>query len=223
MDRGRKIGLAFLLLAGGLATPAAAEPRLPAFAAGPVYDGADIIPPADERQLNARLREVNAQAGRTVIVVTVPSLGADTAEGYASALLDDDWGANAVGVDQRLLLLVAPNERRVRIQAGNGLRQHITDEVAERVIGERMIPFFKRGAFVDGINVGLYALTQALDHEPADPLVSVGDETPDRLIGSWSEVLKYLLWTAFIWGFWYWFRRDGKELRAWLGKFGIKI
>jgi uncharacterized protein len=224
MNRVRQIGLAFALLAGGLAAAAAAQPQLPAFSAGPVYDGADIVPAADERQINARLREINARTKRTVIVVTVPSLGAETVEAYAGALLDDEWGADATEVDQRLLLLVAPNERKVRIEVGSGLQHYVTTPLARRIVDDRIIPRFKQGDFAGGIDAGLYALTEQLDRNPSDAAAAAeaaaASETPDSSTpffgGNWLPSVMSLLWTLLLVAFWAWWRRDGKELREWL-------
>src|SRR5687768_15159822 len=95
MNRACRIGPAILVLASLCTAPATAgwgpaataEAAYPYRPNGPVYDGADIIPEATERQLDARLRKHNAQAGQTLVVATVPSLGGEAIDTYAATLL----------------------------------------------------------------------------------------------------------------------------------------
>ena len=122
----RRILLAFLALSALAGAPAAAQ-DFPPRPEGPVYDGANIIPDVDERLLDARLRAYNESTGRALIVATVPSLGNETIETYAETLFNDEWGIGGAETDQGLLLLVAPTERKVRIETGYGLQPYVTD------------------------------------------------------------------------------------------------
>ncbi len=106
--------LAALLLAG-LAAPANAA--FPPHPDGPIYDGANIIPPQDEAALDARLREFDKRTGNAVIVATVPSLDGDEIEPYAAKLFET-WGIGGKDRDTGVLLLVAPKEHKVRIEVG---------------------------------------------------------------------------------------------------------
>src|SRR5688500_16697243 len=100
-----RIGLAFLALAGLLAPPAAAQASFPPRPPGPGYDGAEIIPDADERLMNARLREYSGRTGRMIVVATVPSLGGEAIEAYAGTLFNT-WGIGDATTDRGLLVLV---------------------------------------------------------------------------------------------------------------------
>jgi uncharacterized protein len=147
--------------------PAAAQLELPPRPAGPVYDGANILEPAAEQQLDARLREYNQRTGRSLIVATVPTLQEDTIENYAVRLFEA-WGIGGAETDQGLLLLVAPNERKMRIEVGYGLHQYVTDILSGRIIRNDITPRFKEGDFAGGINAGVGKLIEQLDRDPAD-------------------------------------------------------
>ncbi len=154
--------LALLALAG---TPAhAAYPPRPE---GPVLDQAGIIPDAEEAALDARLREYNARTGRAVTVATVTSLDGETIEMY-SVRLFEQWGIGGKESDQGLLLLVAPTERKLRIEVGYGLHQYVTDALSGRIIRNDIAPRFKQGDMAGGINAGVGALVTQLDRTPAD-------------------------------------------------------
>jgi uncharacterized protein len=155
------------LLAALIGAPAAAQLELPPRPEGPVYDAADILPPADEAALDARLREYNARTGRSLIVATVPSLQDDTIENFAVRLFET-WGIGGAETDQGLLLLVAPNERKVRIEVGYGLHQYVTDILSGRIVRGEITPRFKAGDMPGGINAGIDALITQLDRDPAD-------------------------------------------------------
>lgn len=154
--------LALVALAGAPAH--AAYPPRPE---GPVLDQAGIIPVAEEAALDARLREYNARTGRAVAVATVSSLDGETIEMY-SVRLFEQWGIGGKESDQGLLLLVAPTERKLRIEVGYGLHQYVTDALSGRIIRNEIAPRFKQGDMAGGINAGVNALVTQLDRTPAD-------------------------------------------------------
>lgn len=162
----RWLAVLFALLALAGFQPAAAQ-DLPARPDGPVLDAASIIDPAAEAALDARLREYNARTGRALIVATVPGLGGETIEQYAVRLFEQ-WGIGGAEMDQGVLLLVAPNERQLRIEVGYGLHPYITDILSGRIIREEITPRFGNGDFAGGIAAGVEALIAQLDRDPAD-------------------------------------------------------
>ena len=160
--------LAWLALLAALAgAPAAAQLELPARPEGPVYDGANVIPPVDEQLLDARLREYNERTGRALVVATVPSLQEDTVENFAVRLYEA-WGIGGAETDAGLLMLVAPTEHEARIEVGYGLHQYVTDILSGRIMREQMIPRFKEDDYAGGITAGIDALITQLDRDPAD-------------------------------------------------------
>lgn len=146
----------FLLLA---AAPAAAQdfPKL----TGRVVDAANIIPPADEAALTQKLEAVETASSRQLVVATVPSLqGNDIADfGYR---LGRHWGIGQKGANNGMLLLVAPNERKVRIDVGYGLEPIMTDALSHQIITQQILPAFKRDDYPGGINAGADAIIAQL-------------------------------------------------------------
>jgi uncharacterized protein len=161
----RLLFVGFLALLAFVGAPAhAAFPPAPD---GPVLDQAGIIPDTEEAALDARLREYNARTGRAVIVATVSSLDGETIEMYAVRLFEQ-WGIGGKESDQGLLLLVAPTERKMRIEVGYGLHQYVTDALSGRIIRNEITPRFKQGDMAGGINAGVNALITQLDRTPAE-------------------------------------------------------
>ncbi len=156
---------AFALLAGLSGSPSwAAHPDRPE---GPVLDQADIIPADQEAAMDARLRAYNEQTGRAVVVATVNSLDGETIEMYAANMFAE-WGIGGAETDQGLLLLVAPNDRKVRIEVGYGLTPYVTDILSGRIVRNDILPAFKAGDYPGGINAGLDSLITQMDLTPAE-------------------------------------------------------
>jgi uncharacterized protein len=129
---------------------------------GPVLDQADVIPAEAEAALDRRLRDYWARNRTAVVVATVDSLGGQTIEGF-SLQMAREWGIGDARNLRGLLLLVAPNERQVRIEVSCGLENVVTDVFAGRVIRERIVPQFQEGALSDGTLAGVDALLAKLD------------------------------------------------------------
>lgn len=155
-----------VLLAALMANPARAVTYPPA-PDGPVLDQAGLIPDAQEAALDARLREYTQRTGRAIVVATVPSLEGEAIEIYAVKLFEA-WGIGGKESDQGLLLLVAPNERKVRIEVGYGLHQYVTDALSGRIIRNAITPRFREGDMAGGIEAGVSELIAQLDRTPED-------------------------------------------------------
>ncbi|MEC9345999.1 MAG: TPM domain-containing protein [Pseudomonadota bacterium] len=151
-----------LLLAAFVAVAAQALdfPRL----TGRVVDGADILSTGTERDLTAALAAHETETSNQVVVVTLPSLqGTDIADfGYR---LGREWGIGQKGRDNGVLLIVAPVERKVRIEVGYGLEGALTDATAKMIIERQIIPAFKGGDFDGGVRAGTQAILQAIKGE----------------------------------------------------------
>ena len=159
--------LTWLLAALALLGASAAQAEYPVRPEGPVLDAAHIIPDADEAALDAKLRAYNQRTGRAFVVTTVPSLDGQTIELYAVKLFEA-WGIGGKESDQGLLLLVAPNERKVRFETGYGLHGIFPDVYASRIIRGEITPRFKAGDLPGGINAGIDTAIAQLEREPAD-------------------------------------------------------
>jgi uncharacterized protein len=165
-NHSRLIASLVALLLAFLTAPAAAQ-DLPPRPQGPIYDQADLLPPAEEASLDQRLRDFNAKTGDAVIVATVDSLQGAPIEDYASKLYAA-WGIGGAERDTGVLLLIAKQDRKMRIEVGYGLTPYITDILSGRIIRNEITPRFKQGDFAGGITAGVNALLTQLSKSPAD-------------------------------------------------------
>jgi len=155
-------GLAFALLA--VANPAFAQefPDL----TGRVVDQADLLDPSQEAALTAKLEALETQSNRQVVVATINSLdGYDIADyGYQ---LGRNWGIGQDGEgeaekDNGLILLVAPNDRKVRIEVGYGLEGIMTDGLSSMIIQNDILPEFRNNNMGGGIIAGIDRISTQL-------------------------------------------------------------
>jgi uncharacterized protein len=152
-------GLLFALLA----LPATAAPTFPALN-GRVVDDAHILSDATKQQLTQKLAALEAGTSRQLVVVTLPSLQGLEISDYGYQL-GRAWGIGQKGMNNGALLIVAPNERRVRIEVGYGLEPILTDAFSSVVITTQISPHFKQGDYDGGVTAGVDALIQQLSLE----------------------------------------------------------
>jgi uncharacterized protein len=175
--RGRFVLAAALLLAaaGCDRTKAAdsTEPRFPALS-GRVVDEADLLAPSEERALSAQSAAVERETGAQFVVVTLRSLEGRPIEEYG-VRLGRHWGIGRKGVDDGVLLIVAPHERKVRIEVGYGLEKRVTDPFAGKVIRERILPAFEKGRVSEGIVAGSEAVLERLRSRASDARIRALD------------------------------------------------
>nr|WP_041864764.1 TPM domain-containing protein [Sphingomonas sp. MM-1] len=148
----RLIALLWLLLA---ATAAGAQTFPPL--SGRVVDAANILSPEQESALTAKLAALEQGSGRQFVVATVPGLQGYTIEDYGYRL-GRSWGIGTAKLNDGLILLVAPNERKVRIEAGYGLTPIVTDALSGIIIRRAILPRFRDGDMAGGIDAGADAL-----------------------------------------------------------------
>lgn len=197
--------LLLLLAAFGLATGTAALAQdYPPRPDGPVYDGADLLSPATEARLDQELRAYNAQTGRAIIVATVPNLGGASIETYATTLYADKWGIGGAKRDTGLLLLIARDERRMRIEVGYGLHGWFGGIMASRVINDVITPRFKQGDFDAGVSDGVAAILAHLAKSPEDAIAieeaaQAAQQQSSRSDGGFP--IGVMIWLAFIFFF----------------------
>lgn len=155
--RGWLVGLALAVFA----MPAlAATPTFPALS-GRVVDKANLISPAAEADLTRKLESLEATTGRQLVVVTLPDLGGLEIEDYGYRL-GRAWGLGEAKADNGALLIVAPNQRAVRVEVGYGLEPFLTDALSSVIINSAILPKFKAGEMEAGIVAGTDALIQQL-------------------------------------------------------------
>ncbi len=156
------VGLAMILLAP-LALAALQLPDAP-IGNSYVSDFAGILSDETEQSLNSRLAQFETDKTTEIAVVTVDNLQDYNIEEYGIELARK-WGVGQKDTDNGVLLLVAPNEREVRIEVGYGLEGPLPDGKASRIINEIILPQFKAGDYDLGVVSGVDAIISAVEGE----------------------------------------------------------
>lgn len=130
---------------------------------GFVNDFANMLAADTEEILNDRLTQAQEETSAEVVVVTVPTLGGETIENYTGKLFTE-WNLERPLHTKGVMLLVARDEKQVRILAGSGLGSVLSEEKSDEIIQEVIIPAFKTDDFNDGIAQGAQAIVLALQN-----------------------------------------------------------
>ena len=137
-----------------IASPAVAKTSYPAFTA-PVVDAAGVVPDDIEQQVDAGLNDYQRRSGNQIGVAVIKTVGNASLENY-SIDLARRWGLGKSGKDNGVLLFIAYDDHKLRIEVGRGLEGTLTDLDSGRIIRERMVPRLQAndvgGAVVDGTN-----------------------------------------------------------------------
>lgn len=149
-----------------LAIPPAYAQTFPKFT-GFVVDAADILTPEAEAQLTQKLDALQRDTKRQLIVATIPSLEDYPIEEYGYQL-GRAWGVGLTDVNNGAILLVAPNDRKVRVEVGYGLEPFLTDAYSSVVINQQILPRFKAGDMEGGVVAGTDALITQLRASPEE-------------------------------------------------------
>ncbi|HYC82988.1 MAG TPA: TPM domain-containing protein, partial [Candidatus Paceibacterota bacterium] len=156
---------AVLLLATAFLIPALVAAYIsPGEPTGYVSDFAGILKAEDRASMEAKLESFEASTGNEIAVVTVTSLGGDTIENYAVELFEE-WGIGKEREDNGVLMLVALEEREMRIEVGYGLEGALTDAQSYWIINNELKPAFQRGDYAAGINAGVDKVIAATQGE----------------------------------------------------------
>jgi uncharacterized protein len=156
------LALAWLVLA----LPGQAQPRFPELT-GRVVDEANLLSAAKEGELEQRLAALERDTSNQLVVVTVPSLdGYDIAD-YGTRL-GRHWQIGQKDTDNGVLLIVALEERKIRIEVGYGLEGILTDALSALIIHDQITPAFKTGGFEQGIEQGVIAIENQLRLDPEE-------------------------------------------------------
>jgi uncharacterized protein len=136
---------------------------------GRVNDYAGLIPSDRARALEERLARFEAETGHQIAVLTIPSLKGDSLEEF-SIRVAEAWKIGKKGFDNGAILLVARDDRRLRIEVGYGLEGVLPDAIASRIIREVITPRFRSGDYAGGIDAGVEAILK----------VTRGEVLPER-------------------------------------------
>jgi uncharacterized protein len=148
-----------------LATVAAAL-SFPALS-GRVVDAAGILSPEAKAALEPKLADLETRSGIQLVVATVASLEGQEIEPYANQLFRA-WKLGEAERNNGVLLLVAPNERRVRIEVGYGLEGTLTDALSKVIIINAITPRFQAGDFSGGVTRGVDDIVTVLTTDASE-------------------------------------------------------
>ena len=147
-----------VLLAGSVF--AGEAPPMPSLT-GRVVDDANLLDAATRAQLVTDLTALEEKSTDQLVVVTLPTLHGYAIEDYGNRL-GRHWQIGQKGKDNGALLIVAPNERKVRIEVGRGLEGELTDAMSRIIIENAILPRFRRGDFQGGIVAGVRDITDVV-------------------------------------------------------------
>jgi len=192
----RSLALVLAWLAALSASPAIAQ-NFPERGTAPVVDAANVIDPATEAALTQKLEAFNQRTQRQLVVATVPSLDGYEISDYGYQL-GRHWGLGDKGRNDGAILLVAPNERKVRIEVGYGLEPVLTDGWSSLIIQNTILPKFKAGDMPGGIVAGTDAIIKQLELPPEEA-AKVAQAAETRASESEGGIpLGTILWFGFI-------------------------
>jgi uncharacterized protein len=195
------IVLSLLFLSGfQLRVASAAEPNFPALT-GRVVDDAHILDAGARAGIERKLADFETKSGRQVVVATLPSLQGYEIEDYGYRL-GRQWGIGQKGSNNGAVLIVAPNERRVRIEVGYGLEGTLTDAVSRLIIENGILPRFRVGDFSGGIQRGVDDIIQVLSGDSEDFKRRANAQNRG---GAGPQDLGQFAWVAIILGLWLFF------------------
>jgi len=140
---------------------AQAQLQVPALQ-GPVMDLAQVITPKDQEIMQNLLRDFHQRGKGQIQILTLPNLGGLTIE-EASMKIADQWKLGDQKRDDGVLLLVGMEERKIRIEVGQGLEGDLPDIKAKQIVSDIMAPFFRQGIPSQGILQGALWIAKTID------------------------------------------------------------
>jgi uncharacterized protein len=192
--------LAALALCAGFVSAQAPVPQLSAR----VTDQTGTLTAEQKAALERMLQAFEARKGSQIAVLMVPTTGQEAIEQYALRAAEQ-WKIGRKNVDDGALVVVAKNDRALRMEVGYGLEGALNDATAKRIISDVIIPRFREGDFFGGLSAGLDRMMRVIDGEPL-PEPARGRPAADGLAGAAPALLMAVLVLSMV-------------LRAVLGRF----
>ncbi len=174
-----------------LATLALAAPNYPPLS-GRVVDQAGVIQASTRAGLESKLRELEQKSGIQLVVATLASLDGYDVESYANGLFRF-WKLGETKKNNGVLFLVAPKERKMRIEVGYGLEGTLTDALSKIILTSAVAPKFKAGDYSAGIERGVEGIVEVLSGDSAE-WVKRGPPQPTLF----DEVFPLLVFALFV-------------------------
>jgi uncharacterized protein len=160
---------------------------------GRVNDFAQLLGDADSQALEDRLKDVEEKTSAQIAVVTLTSLEGGEINDFANKLFRK-WGIGQKGRDNGVLVLVARDDRRARVEVGRGLEPVLPDVLAGRVLDEEMFPAFRQGNYAEGLRRGVLRVADIVEKNEPAPREALAP----RRRGDWGGTF---VWFLFFGGF----------------------
>ena len=155
--------LLLMLPVAALAASAADPVAVPKLTAR-VTDQTGTLTSDERAALEGKLGDFEQAKGSQIAVLIVPSIGPEAIEEFAGRVTDE-WKLGRKGVDDGVLLVIAKQERKIRIQTGRGVQGTLTDALAKRIAADIVAPRFRSGDFAGGLGAGVDAIMKAIEGE----------------------------------------------------------
>ena len=178
------VGLALTLGLSGLASAQVAVPPL----AGHVTDLTATLSPAQKESLEQTLTAFEARKGSQLAVLLLPTTAPEGIDQYALRVAEQ-WKIGRAKVDDGAILVVAKDDRTLRLEVGYGLEGALSDIVSKRIISDTIVPRFKQGDYFGGIDAGVAQIIRVVDGEALPAAASQRTQAPDDL----RQMLPFLL------------------------------
>lgn len=136
----------------------------------PIVDQANVLSPEQEQVLAAKIAQERNTTGNQIGILVIKSLEGDALEDY-SIRVARDWGIGTKEKNNGVLLLVAIDDRRLRIEVGYGLEGALTDLRSGQIIRDRITPEFRNGKYYEGVSSGIDGIIAAI-HNENDPAIN---------------------------------------------------
>src|SRR5690349_3852241 len=180
----RLLAIALLVL---IVPQAAAKTLLVPALTGRVVDQANLLSSSEQIRLTAKLSDLEAKTSIQLVVVTLPSLEDTPIEDWGLAL-GRSWGIGQKGKNTGVLLIVAPNDRELRIEVGYGLEGTLPDATADSIIRNVILPRFKAGNMAGGISDGVDAIIAVLTGT-GEEFTPTRREVVGQTLSEWAPIL----------------------------------
>lgn len=144
-----------------------------------VTDLTGTLTASQRADLERALQSFESRKGSQIAVLMVPTTQLEAIEEY-SLRVAETWKPGRRGVDDGILLVIAKDDRALRIEVGYGLEGVVPDAVAKRIVSEIIVPYFRQGDFYGGIQAGVDRIMRLIDGEPLPP--------PQARDDSWSKI-----------------------------------
>jgi uncharacterized protein len=170
---------AIVALLVALVSPAGVLAADVPYLTGRVVDNAQILSPDARTHLTAVLRAHEEATSNQIVVLTVPTIQSEGIEEYATEVFNS-WKLGRKGRNNGVLVVVVPQDRRMRIEVGYGLEPVLTDAMASVIIRDVMTPAFKRGDYDGGVQNGVAAIIARLEGKPVATAAPAMARQPSR-------------------------------------------